>query len=136
MPEEKKFEEETEEAKFNFALASLQRIHDILKAIVENEKKVNVSLDPAQVQIIKKRLVKQLFVQAYPLLVEKDKQTIKDKVNGVKLETKKGSGMDRGVVISSLKVNEELDNCIIEIEASMQKQGKFFMPDKDEGSLL
>ncbi len=134
MAEDKRSEQEGE-AKFNFALARLEGINEILMNIVENEKKLAVNLSASQVQVIKKRLVKQLFVQAFPLLKEEDKETIGKKISGIILKLNK-TGYEKGSVISTSKVNEELDDCIIDIEKSMQKQGKFFMPSKDEGSMF
>ena len=130
MVEENKTEESTgQEAKFNFALSSLERIHKLLMKISQVEADTNISSEGKQV--VKRRLVRQLFVQAYVLLKDEDKSEIKKKVNALKLYFNKNKLLDY-----SEKLEEEMNDCLILIQESMQKHGKYFVLKKEDSDLF
>lgn len=136
--EEKSKEENYEEAQFNFALASLQRVHEILQAITKNDKESIKVIPLGLSQSIKRKLVRQLLVQSYPLMSTKNKKELKKKVYSLKLKSKKVySGGKLGDVYKyDDKLEDEMNDCIIEIQESMQKEGKYFVSKKDEKRLF
>ena len=122
-------EEEVQEAKFNFALSSLQRIHELLQSITTLAKNPEVS--GADLQVLKRRLIKQLLVQSIVLLHKDDSKKIIEKVEGIKLKIN-----THGFVVYSLELDNKLDDCVMDIQISMQKHGKFFIQDKEDKEAL
>jgi hypothetical protein len=124
VEEPNKKPEETQ-SPFNFALATLERIHEVLRDIKNNE--VKEGLNKIQKQVYKLRLIRQLFVQAYPLLDKSDKKTIKEKVYATKMRKKLDIHNHKQLYFSH-KLDDEINNCILMIEDSLQKSGRYFMP--------
>lgn len=120
------------EAKFNFALASLERIHKLLQDITNIEKRAGDSLSVGGAQASKRKLVRQLLCQAYVLLDDSNKEEIKKKVYGLKPVVY----VDYQGLMFSSKLDSDMNDCIILIQESMQKNGKFFVLPKEETGLF
>ncbi len=118
-------------APFNMAVASLMRIHDILKLITKySMSSFNTSLPPGPIQHMKYRLVRQLYVQSVPLMKKESKKPIKDTLNSIKL-SREVTPSKNVTELYDHKVEMELDDCICEIEEALQVQG-YFMPPKSD----
>lgn len=124
-------EEEKGEAKFNFAVSSLQRIHELLRSIALLENKIGNTMQPNEYQISKKHLLKQLLVQSYVLMDDGDREDIKKKVYDINLKFNSSKE-----VTYSNKLNDEMNDCLIDIQESMQKKGSFFTQKKEDEDLM
>lgn len=122
---------ETQEAKFNFAVSSLQRIHEILQGITSIEKAAGYKVTYPEAQLTKLKLVKQLFVQAFVLLEEGKREAIKKELYNLKTTSDINN-----ISKYSIELDDNLNNIIIKIQASMQKRGKFFVLEKEDDELF
>ena len=127
-----------EKAPFNMAIATLERLSDILREI----NKVEQSFIPLEMKQERKvYLVKQFYIQSVPLLTEKQRTELQPKAMQIIpkeqkiIETKIGAASR----ITGKKVvyDPDLDNILnillIDIQVSLQ-DGKYFMPPrKDRG---
>lgn len=120
---------------FNFAIATLMRLDQILQEI----KRVSV-IRSGEAQATKLILGKQFIVNACALIEAKDKEkalwadlkAIKLKVNN----KKDGAGRDMGSSIEyDWDIDVKLDELLMKAENVLQEEGNYFMPDKfdDEG---
>lgn len=118
-------EVDTREAKFNMAIATLQRIHislekirwgfEVLRGITRQEYHIN------QVKI--------LFMNATPLLQGKKVTQYEKEVDGLKLSTRTQRG--RKVIFYDIKLEARLFKIVREWELELEK---YFMPSKvDDG---
>jgi len=127
-----------ESAPFNMAINCLMRIADMIKALGQ------VSAGFAMGEIhegqnylgIKYMLVRQLYIQAIPLLVQPEEKEIQDMLNKIKLpkpiNKSNSSGSDAKCVYPySLDIENSLDNVVIAIQNALQKHG-YFMPPKND----
>lgn len=128
--------EYSDEAPFNFAIATLMRLDDILKKILMFSTNANGSS-----QHVKYRLVRQLFFQSAVLIKDiKVKNKLMAKL--ITLEPKHTHKTDdAGRVTGTIEyydhdINNKLDEYILEIQEALQKSGSFFMPKKSESSLF
>lgn len=120
--------EENKEAPFNFAIATLMRLDEILKKIVWG------SLDKSGVsQEQKYQLVRQYLVNACVLIKDKTSEAkLKTKLEGVRINYK--SQQNIAGEVTSIKpsysddINISLDNLLIEINNVLQEEGNYFMP--------
>lgn len=118
-------------AAFNMAIASLMRIHDILKLITKySMSSFNTSLAPGPIQHMKYRLVRQLYVQSVPLMKPESKKPIKDNLNKIKL-AREVTPTKQVTELYDHQVEMDLDDCICEIEEALQIQGYFMPPRSD-----
>ncbi len=118
-------EVDNREAKFNMAVATLQRIHISLEKIrwgfevLRGISKQNFHLNQ----------VKILFMNATPLLEEKQVEKYQKEVDGLKLKTKTYRG--RLVTFYDYKLETRLFQIVREWELELKK---YFMPSKlDDG---
>jgi len=129
-------------APFNMALATLEKIQGILKSIViassghldEGDKVVT----PGDSQLMKYRLVNQLYVQSTPLFdPEKTKEwkpEMKERIRNINLDIGKRYLNKKVVgrfVVYSQEIEIELDDITIEIQEKLQAEG-YFMPPKND----
>ena len=128
-----------ESAKFNMALDTLRRIGLIFEQIK------NLYLDDNKSNEIKQatklQLVKQLFIQASPLLSDTYVSNNLDKV--LKLKPKrvktyeKNGGGSTNYIGESLKYDQDLDikldTIIIELQQTLQEKQYFMPPNQDTG---
>jgi len=130
-------------APFNMALNTLEKVHNILKQIVLVSsgyfiERSGEDLTPGKAQHVKYRLVRQLFIQSIPLF---DKETTKDWVEKMRkklwqIKPTISNNYKDNVVVSqfesySEKLNDDLDDITIDIQAQLQLEG-YFMPPKDD----
>lgn len=126
-------------APFNAAIDCLMRIskliQDIKRVSVEFSMHTGIAginLTSGQAQHIKRRLVKQLYVQAIPLLSDTSRETIKKMIDGVRPIVFQPVGRTgkkaNDIEIYDIGIDEKLDDIVIEIEKDLQDHGKFFMP--------
>ena len=85
---------------------------------------------------IKYMLVRQLYIQAIPLLIEPEEKTIQDNLEKIKLpkpiSKSNAGGSDAHTLYPySLDIENKLDNIVIEIQNALQRQG-YFMPPKND----
>ena len=128
------------DAPFNSAVDCLMRISRILQRIekisVEYTLYSDISgikLNAGQAQHIKARLVKQLYVQAIPLMSKNAKENILRKINNIKLHFSKSYNRTGNSSVKNeiynVDVDNELDMVVIDIEEDLQSSN-FFMPPK------
>lgn len=118
-------------APFNMAVASLMRIHDILKDITKySMSSFNTNMPPGPIQHMKYRLVRQLYVQSVPLMKNDDKGPLVKELDSIQL---KREVTPTGVVteLYDHEVEKKLDQLICKIEEALQVQG-YFMPPKSD----
>lgn len=127
-----------ESAPFNMAINCLMRIADMIKAIGQ----VSAGFALGEMQEgqnylgIKYMLVRQLYIQAIPLLVQPDEKEISDKINKIKLpkpinKSNSSGGDAKCVYPYNIEVENQLDNVVIDIQNSLQAHG-YFMPPKND----
>ena len=118
-------------AAFNMAIASLMRIHDILKLITKYSlSSFQGSVLPGPIQHMKYRLVRQLYVQSVPLMKPEEKGPIKKTLNAIKL-AREVTPTKQVTELYDHQVEMQLDDCTCEIEEALQVQG-YFMPPKSD----
>jgi hypothetical protein len=127
-----------EEAKFNMALDTLQRLGEILRQVK------NVSISPELEQGLKQRtkliLLKQFFIQASPLLDSKNKDALSKGVFKIQENKQRVIGKTSGKFLGyqttyNPDLEDEIDLMFIKLQDELQKQ-KYFMPPKDESALF
>lgn len=125
--------EQGEGAPFNFALATLMRINNIIELIG----RVNL-MGEERSQFIKLDLIRQLYIQSIPLINKQDKKdALKKKIDELKLpEPKKIYDLNgtfvRYEVVFDNKSEAELDKLEVEIQEALQAEGAYFMPSKHD----
>lgn len=131
-------------APFNMALATLEKVNNILKQIANvsvlfiSDDQGSSELSPGKAQHMKYRLVKQLFIQSVPLFDTKKYEAfmhdiLKD-IRSIKL--KYGNRYQNNRIIGKFEVfdqsvEDELDNITMDVQAELQKEG-YFMPPKSD----
>lgn len=128
---------ENQGAPFNSAIACLMRLDGILIDIKNLVLKTGKEFDKGFAQQRKYYLVRQFYVQATPLIKnEDDRKKIKEMLGKIKLEY--SDGLNHGFPCKypsySFQIENALDEIIITIEESLQRDG-FYMPSKDDGGL-
>ena len=115
--------QDNREAKFNMAVATLQRIHISL----ENIRKGFIFLKGISRQEFHLNEVKILFMNATPLLEENKVKEYEEEVDGLKLKTKMYKGR------STIYYDQELEKRLFQIvrEWTLELK-KYFMPSKVE----
>lgn len=142
--EDKDYDKEAA-APFNFAIATLMRINDILKDITAIEKKTGIINDhnlekrlPDGLALsVKYKLVWQLFTQATPLLQKKQETDIEKELNSIEPKhqldnNRKIEDIQYQTFSYSLKTDLKLNKIMILIQKSLQANGSFFMPNKED----
>lgn len=131
-----------EPAAFNMAISTLMRVDNILKEITNLELKrlspPQVSHSQGHLQGVKRRLVRQLYLNAIPLIRKKDKPIIKKKLMVVKLKLipVMSGGKEINEIDFQQEIDDQLDEIIIDIQESLQAGG-YLMPGRgDAGSAL
>ena len=118
-------------APFNMALATLERVNDILKKITE----VSVEEPNPYVLIMKKcKLTKQLFLASVPLILDEAvKKSLLAKVNALTTSYSMEHNKIRNKTNYTVgkDAEKEIDVVIQKIEESLQKD-KYFMPPKSD----
>jgi len=145
MGEEDFLEKKEAAAPFNFAIATLMRINDILKDITSIEKRTGILNEqnlekrlPDGLSLnIKYKLVWQLFTQATPLLKETQQTKIETELEKIKPKNQIGNNqtaedIQYQIFSYSLKTDLELNKIMILIQKSLQSNGSFFMPNKED----
>lgn len=123
-------EEPSKEGAFNFAIDTLKRIGDILREIT----KISM-IQTGEAQHVKIQLVWQLLTQSCMLIVDKDKEAelIKklDKINPIFKSKLDSAGREVNVFkVYDIALERQINLFVIEIENTLQEEGKYFMPDK------
>lgn len=128
--------QEKENSAFNSAVACLMRIDGILREI--KDLVLNKELSNSARQIKKLKLMRELFVQSYPLIDEEQAKKLKESVISFKLYSKQVSKWNPIIkehelidfIIYSEQKETELNNLIIDIEVALQDKG-LLMPSKE-----
>ncbi len=124
---------QSKEAPFNMAIATLKRLDEILVEI-KTASSMTV-LDPVISQSIKINLVRQFFLNAIPLLEEKDIKRFRKTIFSLR-ETKRKkisnsaygeSKVGEMVSVYDYRMDLYLDNILVEVQLALQKN-RFFMP--------
>ena len=129
--------EDKESARFNMALDTLKRLGEILKEIKNLAYKTENTL--AINQSIKINLVRQFFIQASPLLPDKEVENYKKEVLGLipkinmkytrtYLSASKPIGL---IVVYDEKKEKRCEEILIELQMILQEE-KYFMPSMEE----
>lgn len=133
-------------APFNLALATLEKMHNILKLIslassgYSHDEDGNLTgMSAGEAQHLKVKLVKQLFIQSIPLF-DKNTNEWQDKMLN-RIRTIKPlfrtrytfnghKSIPSGIIeIYSQVIDDELDDITIEIQRELQQE-RYFMPSK------
>ena len=128
--------DEKDSAVFNMALDTLKRLGDILREIKGLVYKIEYDIH--QIQQIKVGLVKQFFVQASPLLPEKEVNKYQKEVLGLVVpQIAIIEKYKAGIIGYKQRYNQTLDircnEILIELQLILQNE-KYFMPSaEDEG---
>ena len=115
--------QDNREAKFNMAVATLQRIHGSL----ENIRKGFIFLKGIPRQEFHLNEVKILFMNATPLLEEKKVEEYEKEIDGLKLKSKIYKG--RSVLYYDKELEKRLFQIVREWTLELKK---YFMPSKVE----
>lgn len=129
-------------APFNFALGTLEKIHNILVKITNISALYSIESDmsEAEAQHIKYNLVRQLFIQATPLYNKEKHKTWKSdtykELKKIKEELKFVQQFNQGKLIGHRAlfdpiINDKLDDITIEVQEKLQEEG-YFMPSKKD----
>lgn len=128
------YETETEDHQgaFNFALATLERVHKILVKITD----ISV-FETGVSQKAKYKLCRQLLVNCCALLRDKEReQTLLKKFNAIKLlyapRMNRNGVTDGSEITYSEEVDYLLDLFVMDVENELQEDGNYFMPEKME----
>lgn len=128
------YETETEnhQGAFNFALATLERIHKIIVKITD----ISV-FETGASQKAKYKLCRQLLVNSCALIRDKEREKrLLSHLNTIKLvfaPTMNRNGVNEGTeIVYSEEVDYQLDNFIMELQNDLQEDGSYFMPEKME----
>ena len=126
-------------APFNMAIATLERIHNLLIAISDISKRADIN--PASQGYLprnfgqhqKVKLVKELYLNSFPLMQTEDANNLKEKIKSLSPVWGKDkdiyTGKRGGVPIFDLTLENNLFDLILEIETALNKN-KVFMPTK------
>ena len=115
-------EEERLDAKFNMALATLQRLDTLLKEYSR------ISIQPiynSETQMIKYKILRQIYLTTIPLLDLDDSKEIKKKIDAIQFK-KKTENPD--TFIFSAEIDFKMDEILIDLQIVLQNKGKHFMP--------
>ena len=110
--------EEVASAPFNSAVACLMRIDDCLKRFYFASK-----LEGSDMQIFKKRLAKELIIQASPLLKNENVEELMKEIREIKLKVN-----SNGFVRFSSEVTDKIDDVVIKTQRYLQEDGRYIMP--------
>ncbi len=127
-------------APFNMALFTLEKIHNILKHIVNASIVVDERVTAGQIQHMKYRLVRQLFIQSITL-IDRKKEGNKEWKKGMAIRIKvvqlyfgektRGEQIVGNFQAYNQDTEDELDDITIDIQERLQDEG-YFMPPKDD----
>lgn len=124
-----------EKAPFNSAIDKLMSLSEILREIIKLEN--NVMLSEADKQFFKIKLVKQYYINSYPLLSDNAKKIYKS-VLDIEPKTIKVTDRNGKVIRTSNVYDNELDNdlnkFLIVLQNDLQDKGKYFMPPRRDPS--
>ncbi len=137
------------EAKFNMAIATLQRVDKIFEEIKRvSSMAIGIpGITMGQVQRLKLTVMWQLFIQSIPLmddtkLEENEKiEDIKARLDKIvikrkEIRSKRGGEVLRYEDLYDVNVEKELNNIEIDIQIALQKSGKYFRLPKSESALF
>jgi len=124
-------------APFNMAIASLERISDILREITRNSIERDMTSEERQKRKIE--LVKGLGFNSFPLLKESFETDTFEKIKELSPATKKRlikdgteySKTNGSTIIYSKELENQLDSLIVKISRELQKE-KYLMPPKED----
>ena len=123
--------EESNDAAFNMGIATLQRINDIL---VEYKRVSTFMNSGGAEQLMKYKLLRQLYLAAIVLMKKEGRKAIKDKINGVEMKTIMRNGTT--MIVYSPEVDFAIDDIAEDILSTLQEEGHHFMPRPDESALF
>jgi|TARA_Y100000034_G_scaffold50592_1_gene62314 hypothetical protein len=129
-----------EKAPFNMAIATLERLSDILREI----NKVEQSLLPLnKKQEHKVYLVRQFYIQSVPLLTENQREKTKDILDLLPIKKQiilnsagsrsKEGGME---IIYDLELEKKLNEALIKVQVCLQDEKYFMPPRRDRGKAI
>lgn len=130
-------------APFNSAVATLMRLDRILIEI--KDLVMNKELTNSGKHYKKYRLIKELFVQSYPLIEPDRRNKIKEMINNFKFKTQTlkkrewsdiiGDYHQPVVRLFSEEKEDELNEIIMELEDALQEKGHFMPSAQDKRGL-
>lgn len=126
-------------APFNMALATLERLSELLKEIKNVSlgftEGVGYSLPTGETQYAKYKLIKQFFIQAVPLLKEKEEGIIEVEFKKLRPSSRKVNdryGKYKGEqLVYNEQLEQQLDKLLITIQNFLQADG-YFMPPRED----
>lgn len=146
---------EPAKAVFNMGISTLEKVHDILRAIIRvsaglgSDNTLEV-LPYGTAQHVKHRLIIQLFIQSAPLLNQKKGfkaklttvknetmewiDAMRDRIYNIELKWNKKEFDDGRITYSegySAEIEKELNNITLDIQLKLQQEG-YFMPRRDD----
>jgi len=132
--------EEIRQAPFNMALNTLESIRDWIDEIAKLSIGIlgGERIEPNELIVIKRRMVKQLIMLATPLLEPAFLEEIEEYFKTIKIDkgrVKIGGTWISDVPIYTTAVDYELDELVQGVEKALQESGHF-MPGPDESALF
>jgi|TARA_R100000049_G_C1893653_1_gene45890 hypothetical protein len=129
-----------EKAPFNMAIATLERLSDILREI----NKVEQSLLPLEMkQEHKVYLVRQFYIQSIPLLTAKQREAHKEILDlapikkEIVLNTAGTRSKDGGRrVVYDVNLEKQLNEALIKVQVCLQDEKYFMPPRRDRGKAI
>jgi len=126
-----KKEEGSGDAPFNMALATLERIHNLLQGYASFSL---LSIGIVDLCKSKQKMCKQIYLMSSPLIPQTERKKIKE--NMLNLDNLFSTGTDKGFVKRhftqcQIGTEQKIDDIVEDIEHILKKEG-FFMPPKND----
>lgn len=125
-------------APFNMAIATLMSLRNTLDRIRDVEGRLD--FPPEERQRIKVELVKRFFVDSSPLIMDPkviDRFRYILKLKPTKFICVNKSNQKRTTKVKySYELNEQLDECLLELQVELQKKKYYMPPSDDMGSIV
>lgn len=127
-----------DDAKFNMALACLERLNTYLKYYTEAPFSSKNMIELCQT---KHKIIRQLFMTAVPLIKDKDQQKkIKERIDKVESSFSKSVGRKinstNQITSCSDDTERTLDDIFEDLQQLLQKDRKMFLVGKGESSMF
>ncbi len=129
---------------FSSSIATLQRIHEVLMSLISLAKVDLGNTDDATLQKIKIKLVKQLFINASPLIPKENFEEFSEfflKLKPYEIDVVVQSPMGVGKKTRkkpsySEELDIEMDKKVCELSRLLQEKKKVFMNERELGSVI
>lgn len=127
---ENRMPDKKEGAVFNMAIATLEKVHNLLLGY--SSVSIAMRNQPNDLIVAKYDYANQIMIQTIPLLKKEDRQKSRDEFNKIKIEQmwKKHAYRPESKLIHvhTPEIENQLDNYIIFLQELLQETHNYFMP--------